>query len=248
MLVRGQSDLAKLAAFKTSIKPWKNKIPYRIIEAQLLFTQNKIKEALDKMGWICAYLIYGDGHFLDMKKYIQERSDTVEFNVILLQFLKSLPSLSLSFNRWDESTRLLLKEGLSLSEDLDFEFKQRIVDHNMQDLLNESVNTYFGQVVENMVTAQTIHSAKGASVDAVLLYLHDKSGAQIISFKDIPNNSNGIAEIKEKHRLIYVACSRAKQFLAIAVPSSISEEQIRRKFNGLDIHISSDGVQMALDF
>ncbi|MBR3453532.1 MAG: ATP-dependent helicase [Muribaculaceae bacterium] len=248
VLVRGKTDLTKLAAFRTSIKPWKSEIPYRIIDAELLFAQNKIKEALEKMGWICAYLIYGDDHFSEMKNYLKERGNTIEFNIMLLKLLKSMPPLSLSFNRWDESIRLLLRNGLNITEDLDFKFKQRMKGYNnMNRLRNQSVDTYFGQVEENVVTAQTIHSAKGASVDAVLLYLHDRSGAQVISFNDLPDNSNGLAEIKEKHRLIYVACSRAKQLLTIAIPSTITENQIRRKLNGLDFHISSRGVQMVLN-
>lgn len=247
VLVRGKSDLTKLAAFRTKIEPWKSKIPYRIIEVELLYTQNMIKEAMDKMAWICAYLIYGDGYFAEMKKYVQERNNTVEFNIMLLQLMKLLPSLSLSFNNWDGKTRQLLKDALKLSKIPDFEFKQRMTGYNMSSLLEQPINSYFGQVKDNVVTAQTIHSAKGASVDAVLLYLHNQSGAQVISFNDIPDNSNGLLEIKEKHRLIYVACSRAKQLLAIAIPSSITEEQIRRKMKGLDVHISSQGVQMSLD-
>ena len=172
---------------------------------------------------------------------------TVEFNIMLLQLMKLLPSLSLSFNNWDGKTRQLLKDALKLSKIPDFEFKQRMTGYNMSSLLEQPINSYFGQVKDNVVTAQTIHSAKGASVDAVLLYLHNQSGAQVISFNDIPDNSNGLLEIKEKHRLIYVACSRAKQLLAIAIPSSITEEQIRRKMKGLDVHISSQGVQMSLD-
>ena len=151
--------------------------------------------------------------------------------------------------RDSSETRQLLKDTLKLSYNPDFEFKQRIgiVGHNISSFREQPMNSYFGQEEENVVTAQTIHSAKGASVDAVLLYLHDQSGAQVISFNDIPNNSNGLLEIKEKHRLIYVACSRAKQLLAIAVPSSITVDRIRRKLEGLDVHISSQGVQMSLE-
>ena len=248
VLVRGKSDLSKLAAFRTSIEPWKSKIPYRIIEVEVLYGQNKIKEALDKLGWICAYLIFGDGHFSEAKKFIQEKGNTLELNITLLELLQSLPSLSLSFNKWDIQTRALLKEKLSLPNVLNFEFKQRMQGHNMRELLNESVDSYFGQTEDSIVTAQTIHSAKGASVDAVLLYLHDRSGAQVISFNDIPDNSDGLVEIKEKHRLIYVGCSRARQLLALAVPSSITEAQIMQKLGDLDYHISSNGVQMDLQF
>lgn len=248
VLVRGKSDLSRLTTFRTSIEPWKSKIPSRIIEVELLYGQKKIKEALDKLGWICAFLIFGDEHFSDVKKFIQENGNTIGFNTMLLELLKSLPSLSLSFNSWDVQTRQLLKDKLDLPNDLNFEFKQKMPGQKMNELRNEPVESYFGQIEDSIVTAQTIHSAKGASVDAVLLYLHERSGAQVISFNDIPDNANGLVEIKEKHRLIYVACSRAKQLLAIAVPSSITEEQIRRKLNGLDFNVSSNGIQAEMQF
>ena len=250
ILVRGKGDLIKLSAFRSEIEPWKKhiKVPYRIINAQMLYAQNRIKEAIDKIGWVCAYLIFGDGHFSEMKNYINENSNTVEFNTMLLHLLNSLPSLASSFNIWNERTSHLLKQTLNLPNEPIFEFKQRLDGFRMQELRNQPINLYYGQVEGNVVTAQTIHSAKGASVDAVLLYLHDRSGAQIISFNDIPDDANGLLEIREKHRLIYVACSRAKQLLAIAVPSSITEEQIRSKLNGLDFHISSNGVQAELQF
>lgn len=249
ILVRGKGDLTKLAAFRNGIEPWKKhvKVPYRIINAQMLYAQNRIKEAIYKIGWVCAYLIFGEGHFSEMKNYIHENNNSVEFNSMLLHLLASLPSLASSFNIWNERTSRLLKQTLNLPSEPVFEFKQRLDGFCMQDVRNQPINLYYGQVEENIVAAQTIHSAKGASVDAVLLYLHDQSGAQVISFNDIPNNSNGLLEIKEKHRLIYVACSRAKQLLAIAVPSSITEDQIRRKLEGLDVHISSQGVQMSLE-
>ena len=248
VLVRGESDLLKLTSVKKNVEPWKSKVPYRIIDTKLFYIQNKIKEALNKMAWICAYLIFGDNEFLKMKKYIQENKNTIDFNIMLLQILKSIPDLSLSFNEWDKKTRLLLKEILNLTTNVDFQFKKKMDGCKMNELRNQPVDTYFGLAEEHMVKAQTIHSAKGTSVDAVLLYLHDKSGAQIISFKDIPDDSNNIHKLKEKHRLIYVACSRARQFLAIAVPSSITNEQILSKFQDLEIHISSEGVQKVLDF
>lgn len=239
ILVRGNEDLKKITKRKKGIKIWKNKIPYQIIEAKLLFDQNMIKEALDKMGWICANLICGENNFESMKNYVQEKEGTIEFNIMLLKLLKSVPSLSLSFNIWDEKIKQLLKETLKLTKNLDFAFKQKMSHQKIGNLRNESVGTYFGQVKENTVKVQTIHLAKGTSVDAVLLYLHAKSSVQGISFYDIPDKSGGLNKVKEKHRLIYVACSRARQLLAIAVPSSITEEQIRQKLNGLDIHISS---------
>ena len=36
----------------------------------------------------------------------------------------------------------------------------------------------------------------------------------------------------EKQRLIYVACSRASQFLALAIPGSVSDDVIERVLDG----------------
>ena len=247
VLVRGKTDLVKLSAIKSRIEPWKSKLPYEIIDAQLLYAQNKIKEALRKINWACARIICGEEHFEDVKNYINDNKDRVDYRIILMQILKSLPPLSSSFNEWDEQVRTLLKEKLEIPDNINFEFKKKMSGECMRDLKSQPVSNYYGQIVENTIMPQTIHSVKGASVDAVLLFLHDQPGAQVISFKDIPNNANGLDNILEKHRLIYVACSRAKQFLALAVPSSITENQIKQRLSGLECHISSYGVQTSLN-
>jgi hypothetical protein len=54
--------------------------------------------------------------------------------------------------------------------------------------------------------------------------------------------------MSEKQSLIYVACSRAKQFLALAVPSTTNDADIDRVFHGLDYTIKNIGVQQELQF
>ena len=41
--------------------------------------------------------------------------------------------------------------------------------------------------------------------------------------------------MNEKQRMIYVACSRATQFLAFAVPSDVSDADIDAAFRGIEI-------------
>ena len=48
--------------------------------------------------------------------------------------------------------------------------------------------------------------------------------------------------------MIYVACSRARQFLALAVPRSIIDEKIRRALTGVDIDIRNINLQGDLTF
>ena len=52
----------------------------------------------------------------------------------------------------------------------------------------------------------------------------------------------------ERQRMIYVACSRASQFLALAVPCSITDDFIRSTLHGVDIDIRNINLQGELEF
>ena len=53
----------------------------------------------------------------------------------------------------------------------------------------------------------------------------------------IAATASEIAVMNESQRMIYVACSRAAQFLALAVPKSIADDKIWSVLNGIDIDI-----------
>ena len=90
----------------------------------------------------------------------------------------------------------------------------------------------------------TIHAVKGATLDAVLLFLSSDSRGQAISLNDFPHKT--IKTMTESQRMIYVACSRASQFLALAVPKSISDIKIRETLAGVDIIIQDINLQREL--
>ncbi len=92
----------------------------------------------------------------------------------------------------------------------------------------------------------TIHAVKGATLDAVLLFLSPDSRGQSISLNDFLNKE--IKVMTESQRMIYVACSRASQFLALAVPKSITDEKIKRALDGIDIDIRNINLQGELAF
>ena len=87
----------------------------------------------------------------------------------------------------------------------------------------------------------TIHAVKGATLDAVLLFLSESSRGESISLRDFP--AQPVPVMSEGQRLIYVACSRAKQFLALAVPETISDDEIRATLIGIDVEIRNFGLQ-----
>ena len=69
---------------------------------------------------------------------------------------------------------------------------------------------------------------------------------QSISLNDFLNKE--IKVMTESQRMIYVACSRASQFLALAVPKSITDEKIKRALDGIDIDIRNINLQGELAF
>ena len=75
---------------------------------------------------------------------------------------------------------------------------------------------------ESLLKFNTIHDAKGASYDAVLLFLN-KPHTNSLSVNLFSNDR----ELDERHRLIYVACSRAKHFLALAIPNTVIDDTIK---------------------
>lgn len=164
-------------------------------------------------------------------------------------FLKQVPAFSLSFKEWSEQTCLLLKDYWELEEMPTFVPYQKQKGYKMREMADVPVEQYHqsnDKESEYHRSIDTIHAVKGATLDAVLLFLSSDSRGQSVSLKDFPS---GIVKVMtERQRMIYVACSRARQFLALAVPKSIADEEIRRALAGVDIDIRSINLQGELAF
>lgn len=174
----------------------------------------------------------------------------MDWNRKILRFLSQIPSLSMSFVDWTRRCTALIRQYWELDHDVDFEPHQRIPHYSMADLRRKTVEQYYSSTDKESnyrSVATTIHSLKGASLDAVLLFLSKDSRGQNISINDFPDRVIArFNDMTEKHNMLYVACSRAKQFLAIAVPSSVDDALINRKFHGLDIRVKRLGLQQEI--
>ena len=72
-----------------------------------------------------------------------------------------------------------------------------------------------------------------------LLFVSESSKGKQISLNEFNVGKN----MTEKQRMIYVACSRARQFLAIAVPSTYSTNNISKMLNGINYKLKAPGLQ-----
>ena len=143
----------------------------------------------------------------------------------------------------------LLQSFWGLAEEPVFEAFKRKKGYVMKEMANVPVEQFHSSNdggSDYHRSVDTIHGVKGATLDAVLLFLSPNSRAQNISLNDFSVQAD--TSMTEKQRLIYVACSRASQFLALAVPGSVSDDVIERVFDGVEFDYRLINLQGELVF
>ena len=246
ILARGTDKCKELAGVKdVDFKYWKTEqqLPYLIIDAVLAFNSGDMDYAFRKVRHVLAELFTNNSPEA-RHEFLHNIEKNLDWNSKIFGFLKQVPIFSLSFKEWSEQTCTLLKEYWELKEKPVFVPYQRKKEYSMKEMANVPVEQYHqsnDKRSEYHKSIDTIHAVKGATLDAVLLFLSPDSRGQNISLNDFP--SSEIKVMTESQRMIYVACSRASQFLALAVPDSITDEKIRSSLDGVNIEIRNISLQ-----
>lgn len=251
VLARGVSACKTLAGVKDlKFKYWKDTAPYLIINAVFEFRAGEIDSAFRKIRLVISRYVCGDEYdYEGRRKYIHEIENNVQMNAKIFGFMKRIPSLSLSFTDWTDQTTALLQSHFGLENRPEFVVYKRQEGYVMREEANRPVEYYHSNSERNSEFhrgVETIHSVKGATLDAVLLFLSSRSNKETITLKDFPRQQ--VATMNEKQRMIYVACSRATQFLAFAVPSDVSDADINTAFSGIEIEKRVINLQGELAF
>ncbi|MBF1124907.1 MAG: ATP-dependent helicase [Solobacterium sp.] len=249
ILARGVDKCKKLSGVKdVNFKYWKSDFPYFLIDAVFASEAGDMDYAFRKIRLVLSGLMAEDSP--DAKRqFIHEIEHNIDWNARIFGFLKQIPSFSLSFEEWSEQTCVLLHDFWELDEQPRFVPYQRQKGYKMKEMGNVPVERFHQSRDESSdyhKNIDTIHAVKGATLDAVLLFLSSNSIGQGISLNDFPRRA--IRNMTESQRMIYVACSRATQFLAFAVPKSIADETIRRTLAGVNIDIRYINLQGELGF
>ena len=240
ILARGVKKCKQLSGVKdVDFKYWKieHQLPYLIIDAVSAFDSGNIDTAFRKVRLVLAELLAGDNPDA-RREFVHEIEHNVDWNAKIFGFLKQIPSLSLSFKEWSERTCILLKDYWELEDKPTFVPYHKQKGYNMREMADVPVEQYHQSKDRGRKCYKgidTIHAVKGATLDAVLLFLSSDSKGSSISLNDFLHRE--VKVMTESQRMIYVACSRASQFLALAVPEPITDEQIQNALAGVDIDI-----------
>lgn len=251
ILARGVNKCKELAGVKdVKFKYWKTDqhLPYLIIDASFAFNSGDMDYAFKKVRLVLAELMTDNN--TDIKReFIQEIEHDMDWNARIFDFLKQIPPFSLSFKEWSEQTCILLKDYWELEEKPTFVPYKKRDRYKMKEMANVPIEQYHqsnDKGSEYHKSIDTIHAVKGATLDAVLLFLSSDSRGQGVSLNDFPRSA--VRTMTESQRMLYVACSRARQFIALAVPRSIADKEIKKALAGVDVDIRDINQQGELAF
>lgn len=249
ILARGVSKCKKLAGVKdVEFKYWKTDLPYFLIDSVFEFEAGDMDYAFRKVRLTLSSLLAGDDPE-ERRAFIHDIEHNIDWNAKIFGFIRLIPPFSLSFKDWSEQTCDLLQEYWGLEEKPVFVPFQRKEGYKMKEMADVPVERFHQSRdtrSDYHKSIDTIHSVKGATLDAVLLFLSSDSRGQSISLNDFPQNE--VKVMTEAQRMIYVACSRATQFLALAVPGTMTDEAIHNALAGIDVDIRVMNLQGELAF
>jgi superfamily I DNA/RNA helicase len=235
IVVRGNTLKDQMLGNAGVVDPWKTPFPSLLVRIRHAFETNSTKTAVDDLRKMVTELSNKEMEYGQIKDLLNELHNDYSFNGKLYSFLYSIPPTTLSFLSWSDSAVAALRRTFDIGASDLFQFKTKITGHRMTELKAKPVNLYFNKSASHRYNfpITTIHQVKGATLDALLYFFDETSGGQSVSFNDFKSPEQFPTE---KQRIIYVACSRPRQLLALAFPDKISDAQLKQRFgNETDI-------------
>lgn len=213
IVVRGKALRNKLLGITGEDEyPWKEPLPYYVVRAKQYLLQNDVKTAVNRFRLAIPLIENPKIEYHERKERERKLREDYFWNSKILEVLKAIPNFEKTLEEWTTNVQKLLKETFQVGHDIDFGLKKGIWNNRY----GLPIKKLFG--VPQPLTAihiSTIHQIKGMTVDSLLLILNATSKGQSISLSDYytPNDFPD-----EKQRMIYVAMSRPRKFLAIGIP------------------------------
>lgn len=241
LLTRGHSLGKMLSGRKEEPDYWKSPIAKNLLNAYTSFKYGNIRKAVQQMSLVLAEFKYKESEYEKKKEFVKDSIDDFNKSTYLINSLFKMPGLDETFHSWTVKMPKFIQETFGLDKEPNIEVYKRKKHFDIKEMAQTKLSDFFGCSYENNGgrLIQTIHSVKGASTDAVLLFVSENSKGKQISLNEFNVGKN----MNEKQRMIYVACSRARQFLAIAVPSTYSTNNISKMLNGINYELKAPGLQ-----
>lgn len=210
LLCRSQSFVSMLAG-GTSLpeSQWTNdyNYTYPILKSLCLYHRGQLKEAFKIMEYpFCRFVNKTDIVTRQDVELLAEKYGTIKYHKHIYDFLRKFPSTYATGKLWLETLKVSfpsLKICLQINQSAQDLCIQKLFAGNEKSL---STRNY---------SIGTVHSVKGETFEAVLLFLKIKGLGQ--HYVTMLQNNNSLVD-DEELRIVYVGITRPRQLLMIALP------------------------------
>lgn len=206
---------------KTPKDYWKNPLGLKIINSIMLLMANNIKSAIDVFRSVINDIVCEKLNYKEKREKLKELKSDYNLNAEFSKLLIEFSNFDFTLAEWTKKTTERLTLFLKLSKPLDFQLKEGTFSPKHKMLMSD---LFIDEKMKWSFPISTIHKVKGMTLDTILLFLHKDGNS--ISLKDIAP-SNGI--LTEKQTMIYVAMSRPRHLLAIAIEDTVDKKKITDK-------------------
>ena len=165
-----------------------------------------------------------------MNQQIRERINENTWKDYVIDILINIPDIEIAIGEWVKSFSSVFETicdkhayGISSDKNLKATFKIKRNDKNTPNFKQISLRKFFEKRVADRYTRSSIHGVKGESYDAVLIYVKSTAGNTIT-----PNLLMEGCPDQELMRLAYVAMTRPKRLLMLAIPDTEGIESCGR--------------------
>lgn len=219
---------------------WKNSETERIAEASYNFLYGNRKLAFELLEKAIFSLTVKDLEDIEisLENEVEKYVTYSDWKNAILQLLTSLPLATLALSDWVAEAKKCLSDFVSTNQiikklpnslkEIVIQIKQR--DQSFPNFKNEVLSSFFGnKEVHNNFTLSTIHGVKGESYDALMLVVESTRGSTL--------TPKFLAEgdlTDEKMRIAYVAMTRPKKLLVVAMPKIRNFNETRFSRNDWD--------------
>lgn len=223
ILVRGTHYLEKFGIKTASIEPWKTGLAKQLIEAIRSFEDGNLKDCFMILREVYVFVTESGIDIHEQRRRLREINNDNDINIKLFEFIRKCPKTNVSIDTWTLQIQEYFKSEFGVDVDLGLKKNQG------KDFYAQLVSDVFNAKTETPFPISTVHKVKGMTFNSILLVLSENSKGANISLSDFktPNEFP-----TEKQRILYVALSRPEVLSCIAIPNSVSEEEIRAYING----------------
>jgi DNA helicase II / ATP-dependent DNA helicase PcrA len=220
VLTRGKEFLNSIvpgSVQKGGLIPWKDDFSKEVARSTFLLNRGKFRDAFRilerEMCKLMAKKPLCRAKDLDA---VVEKVGFVKWRGKLFQFLNSLPITNCILSQWILEANFKIGTNNFVSELVpELSIKHNSGPHRHSELTFSELFATPDVIQEGLnCSIGTVHSAKGKTLDAVLLVLKKRAGRD----KDYTNLFNCDILQNEELRVLYVAITRARKILVLAVP------------------------------